>query len=140
MLSSEQVYTATIDVTVDPAGDAFYPILKAPRALTIVSRSIAVKKTHGAGTAIAVAVHNYDTTGTAIKATGGTIGAALGGTAAASRLTLDVPVTSTTFVNPVVAEGEWVVAKLTEEGSGWQSGDAMRLQINYVYGVAGENA
>jgi hypothetical protein len=140
MISSQQVYSAFLDVTVDPAGDAFYPIFKAPKPVTIVSRSVSVKKTQNAGTAIAVALHNYDTTGTAIKASGGTIGAALGGTASGSRLTLDVPSTSATFVNPVVLEGEWVVAKLTEEGSGWQSGDAMRLQVDYVYGKAGTNA
>ena len=140
MISSEKVYSAFIDVTVDPTADAFYPIFKAPRPVTIVSRSISVKKTQNAGTAIAVALHNYDTTGTAIKASGGTIGVAQGGTASGSRLTLDVPATSTTFVNPVVLAGEWVVAKLTEEGSGWQSGDAMRLQVDYVYGKAGTNA
>jgi len=139
-LGSEQVYSIAIDVTLDPAGDMFYPLLKAPRALTVVSRSVSVKKTQNAGTAIAIALHNYDTAGTAIKSgAAGTVGVAIGGTASGSRLTLDVPSTSTTFANPVILANEWLVAKLTEEGSGWQSGDAMRLQVDYVWGVAGAN-
>ena len=64
----------------------------------------------------------------------------MGGTASGSELTADVPAVSTTFTNPYIAEGEYVRSILTEQGSGWQSGEVVRVQVDYVIGKRAANA
>ena len=65
---------------------------------------------------------------------------ALGGTAVASILTADVPSTKITILNAYVAEGEYLVLAYGEEGSGWQSGEQLRYQLDYVVGKSADNA
>ena len=140
MFGSNNVQSVTLHIDLDPAGNDVYHVWRAPVAAT-VQRVVAMSnKTQNAGTAIAIELHNYGTAGTAIKSSGGTIGGGLGGTASASRLTADVPAASTSFTNPYLAAGEYVRLALTEEGSGWQAGENLTVQVEYVLGKQAANA
>jgi hypothetical protein len=141
MFGSSTPATVVFDLAVDPAGaSANYPIWRAPIACTINGFNMQSNKTQNAGTATVGQLVNFGTAGTAIKASGGTISASLGGTAAASRLTANVPARTTTMTNPYVAAGEYVTFAYAEEGAGWESGEWIRVQFDVVWGDQAENA
>lgn len=139
MFGANDVKTVSFDLHVDPAGAETYLLWRAPVACTILRATIQTNKTQNAGTAFTLALHNYDTTGTAIKSTDGTAIVALGGTASGSQLTADVPSSTTSILNPYVAAGEYLVLSYAEQGSGWQSGELVKYQVDYVIGRAGTN-
>lgn len=140
MFGANNVQSVILHIDVDPGGNDVYHVWRAPVGSTIQRVVAMTNKSQNAGTAIAIALHNYGTAGTAIKSSGGTVGGALGGTAVASRLTADVPAASTSFTNPYVAAGEYVRLALTEEGAGWQSGEILTVQVDYVLGKQAANA
>lgn len=134
MFGEGNIKTITFNLTTDPAGAETYLFWRAPQASTIKRFTVQTNKSQNAGTANAYALHNYGTEGTAIKTTGGTIMAAVGGTASVDRLTADVPTTQTTFVNEYIAEGEYVVLAYSEPAVGWQSGEFVTIQADIVTG------
>jgi hypothetical protein len=140
MFGGNNVGTISFTIHTDPTAAETYLLWRAPSAITIKRATMQTNTTQGSGTATPLAVHNYGTAGTAIKSTGGTAVTALGGTAVASILTADVPVTKTTILNAYVAEGEYLVLAYGEEGSGWQSGEQLRYQLDYVVGKSADNA
>lgn len=83
----------------------------------------------GAGTGFSLQLENWDTGGTAIKSSGGTIAAAIGGTA--DVWAADTP-KSFTISNAFVDAGEWVVVRKNETNSS----DPTRgyVVIHYVLG------
>ncbi len=126
---SEQVYSQTYTIETDPAAADQFHIMKAPRALTILDAYMISENNLGAGTAIDLALQNWDTTGTAVKS-GGTI-AVVSGTGLAANTPLAATMTSSA---QYVAQGEWLVLSYTEVGGGYQSGDRVTLTFNYVLG------
>lgn len=132
-LSSESVLSQMLVIEADPGGDdeIFY-LMKAPRALTIETAYIVSEQANNAGTAIAAQVEDWGEEGTALE---GTAVTQMGGTAAANRLSARTPAEGT--VNTAANyfdEGDWMVIRYIEEGSGWQSGDRLQIQIDYVIG------
>jgi hypothetical protein len=129
MLGSETVFTKTITIETDPAAADQFHIMRAPRALTVLGAYMVSENNLGAGTAIDLALQNWDTTGTAVK-TGGTIAVASG-----TGLAANTPLTATlTAAAQYVAQGEWLVLSYTEVGGGYQAGDRVHFQFDYVLG------
>lgn len=137
MFNSENVKVVTLTIGSDPgASDEIFYMVKAPRALTVLSAYMVSEQTQNAGTAVAIQLENWGTAGTAIKTSGGTVVTVLGGTATAARLTARVPGTvAATAANDEIAAGEWLVARYIEEGAGWIANDRFHYQIHYVHGV-----
>lgn len=109
-------------------------ILKAPLngeggGITIVRAYAVNQAATGAGTSFSLALHNYDTHGTALKSSGGTVAAAIGGTA--SPWAAGVP-KEFTLSNPYLGAGEWLVLDKQEDNSS----DPTRgvVVIEYVMG------
>lgn len=82
--------------------------------LTIVGIDVVTATATGAGTSWAVQVENWGTAGTAIKASGGTIAAAIGGTV--DPFAANTPKTGT-ISNAFLDAGEWVVLRKSETNS-----------------------
>lgn len=122
----------------DPVGsDNAFPLMRAPRNLTVLSAHVVSENAQNAGTAVTLALQNWGTAGTAVKSDG-TVVPALGGTASGSRLSARTPVAGTVSAAAAyVAEGEWLYVFYTEEGTGWISGDVFTYEIEYTYGVSG---
>ncbi len=131
MLSANDPISVTFDLSIDPGGNKTYPVFCAPVGMSVQRLAVAVNLTQNAGTAIVLRLLNLGTAGTA---TGGTVSAGLGGTAAGERLTAAVPAATTSMVAPYLAAGEWVGVQLTEQGAGWQAGDIVRVQFDAVPG------
>lgn len=109
-------------------------ILRAPDAgdgggITLLRAYAVNEAATTAGTAFALQLENHGTAGTAIKASGGTVAAAIGGTA--DVFAAGVP-KAFTLSNAYLAAGEWLVLRKTEE----QSSDPTRgaLLVQYVMG------
>lgn len=127
--ASEMVFSAQLQIEVDPAGNDVYPLFKAPRGATVKSAYLVSENAIAAGTGITIQLLNYGTSGTSVQS-GGTITNAIG-----TGISADVPTAFTVNASQAqLDEGEWVVAALTEVGGGWQSGDRIRIQANYVLG------
>lgn len=136
MLSSENVKSVSLRIDVDPTADDQFHVLRAPRAITIKNAFMVAGATQNAGTAVLLELQNWGTAGTAVKS-GGTVVAALGGTASGSRLTANTPATGTVSSSQDnIAAGEWLVLQYSEQGAGWVSGDWFDYQIDYVDGQA----
>lgn len=132
MFGSENVETI-VRVVADPGADnKQLHLWRAPRACEVKTAYIVSRDAQGAGSAGEFTLHNYGTAGTAIKSTGGTIVATLGGTASAARLAAGVPKAGT-IVEGTLAEGEWVVLDYQETGDWVES--AVLVQFDVVYGV-----
>jgi hypothetical protein len=106
-------------------------LFRAPNRLSIMDAWIVSTNAQGAGTATEWMLHNFGTAGTAIKSSGGTIGAMLGGTA--SPLSGGVP-SQFTLTNTEMADGEWLVADYQED-SDWSEG-AVTVFVEYIDGEA----
>lgn len=135
MFSSENVKSVSLVIDADPGGDGeiFY-LMKAPRAITVVSAYMVAEQSQNAGTAVTLALQNWGTNGTAVE---GTVAAAIGGTAVASRLTARTPSAATvTASQDNIDSGEWLVVAYGEQGAGWISGDRFTYQVDYVIGQA----
>lgn len=128
------------DLAVDPAGNKNYPLWRAPVGASVEGFAVVTGATQAAGSAVQLRVVNFGTAGNAIKPSGGTVTAPLGGTASAARLTAGVPARTTQTVNPYLAPGEWLALELVEQGGGWHAGDVLRVQVDIVLGKMGENA
>jgi hypothetical protein len=140
MFGEQAVYPVIFDLATDPGGNANYPLFRAPMDLTVQRFSAVSNKASGSGTAIKLRLVNFGTVGTAIKASGGTISASLGGSAVAEQIGASVPATTTSFTNPYIAAGEWLTLQLTEEGGGWQSGEVLRVQADIINAKTADNA
>lgn len=129
MFGSENVHSVTLNIESDPGGNDVYQLMKAPRAGSVKAAYYVGENTQAAGTGFTMRLLNYGTAGTAVE-TGGTITNALG-----TGISADIP-TEFTLVPTAVNfdEGDWLVWTLTEVGGGWQSGDRVQLQVNYVLG------
>lgn len=131
---SERVYSVRFQLDVDPTGSEEYHLLKAPRAITVVGAHVVSEAAQNAGTAVVFTLTNWGTAGTAVE-TGGTVVAALGGTAVASRLSALTPASGTpSSTQKYLDEGEWLVLQVTEEGAGWIADDRFVYQVDYVIG------
>jgi hypothetical protein len=131
--SSEQVFSYTYTLDGDPGADdkALY-VMKAPRAMTILSAYVVSANTQNAGTAVTLALQNWGAAGTAVE---GTICAAVGGTATAAVLTANTPEAATvTAAQAYVDANEWLVLSYQEEGAGWIATDRYAFTFNYVLG------
>lgn len=137
---SQDPISVQFDLATDPTGNKSYPLWRAPVGATVTGLSVVTSVSHAAGSAVALRLVNFGTAGTALKATGGTVTAALGGTAAAGRLSANVPAYTDVTVNPYIAPGEWLALQLTEEGSGWAIGEAIRVMVDVIPGQMGTNA
>jgi len=104
----------------DLAGDNVQMhVMRAPNAedgggLTILRAYVVNEAATTAGTAFDLALHNYGTAGTAIKAVGGTVAAPLGGTA--DPFAAGVP-KAFVLSNAYLAAGEWLVLDKQETNS-----------------------
>jgi hypothetical protein len=134
MFGSENVQVATLVINSDPGGtDEIFYLMKAPRALTVLAAYAVSEQTQNAGTAIQARLENWGANGTAVE---GTISAYLGGTASADRLTARVPATATiAAAQDNVDQGDWLVVRYGEEGSGWISGDRLQYIVQFVNGL-----
>lgn len=131
---SEQIYSVRLQIDVDPTGSEDYHLLRAPRDLTVVSAYMVAEATQNDGTAVVITLANWGTAGTAVQS-GGTIVAALGGTAVADILTALTPKAGTiSATEKFVDEGEWIVAQVTELGTGWIADNRFYYQFDYVLG------
>jgi len=138
MFGSENVLHERLTILGDPVGtpNPFF-LMRAPRNMTVLAAYMVCENTQNAGTAVSLALENWGTAGTAIKASGGTVVQPRGGTAAAAILTSHVPAAGTVVAaNAYVAEGEWLVVNYLEEGTGWISGDIFTYDVSYVLGSA----
>lgn len=122
MTNSFDVKTITVPLPAADWGgdDVACPILRAPDAedgggLTILSAYAVNGAATTSGTAFALALHNYGTAGTAIKAgAAGTVAAPIGGTA--DTFAAGAP-KAFTISNAFLAAGEWLALVKTEENS-----------------------
>jgi hypothetical protein len=129
---SEQVYTIT-RVLSDPGADnKQYHLWRAPAACEVKRAYIVSRDAQGAGSAGEFTLQNWGTAGTAIKSSGGTVVATLGGTASAARLAAGTPKAGT-LVEGTLAAGEWLVLDYQETGDWVES--AVVIQFDVVYGV-----
>jgi hypothetical protein len=131
MFGSENILSHALTIDADPGGtDKMYYLFKAPRDLTIKNGYATSELAMGAGTAVKARVENWGTAGTSV---GGTVSSYVFGTAAPASartptaMTLD---STQTYID----EGEWVVLHVAEDGGGWQSGDRLHVQLDYVLG------
>lgn len=120
MTNSFDVKIITVPLpAADWGGDVACPILRAPDAedgggLTILSAYAVNGAATTSSTAFALALHNYGTAGTAIKAgAAGTVAAPIGGTA--DTFAAGAP-KAFTISNAFLAAGEWLALVKTEEG------------------------
>ncbi len=109
-------------------------ILKAPSAahggaITILGAWATNQAATTGGTAFALTLLNYGTAGTAIKSSGGTVGATVGGTT--DHWAVGVP-KEFTLVNAVLEAGEWLVLRKTQDNSSDPSRCVVTIQ--YVMG------
>lgn len=138
MFGVDNVESVSLTIEVDPVGsDKIYYLLKAPNALQVIAGYMTSLASQNAGTAGLIQIENWGTAGTAIKAgAAGTVIPALGGTASAARLTANTPAAGTVSADgDNIAEGEWLVARWTEEGTGWVAADRFHYLLQYVNGV-----
>jgi hypothetical protein len=135
MFGSENRQVTRLTIDVDPAGDAkLFHLLKAPGAITVRNAYMVSLVTQGAGTAVSLSLLNYGTAGTALES-GGTIVAALGGTAVSDQLTALTPRTGTvSATEKYVDDGEWLVVRYNEPAVGWVSGDRFEYVVEWVNG------
>ena len=124
--------TVTLNLTDPGADNKQIHVWRAPRACEVVRAYIAVQNAQGAGSAGEFTLQNWDTAGTAIKSSGGTIVATLGGTASASRLSAATP-SAGSVVEGTMAAGEWVVCDYQETGD-WVE-QHVTITFDVVYGV-----
>jgi hypothetical protein len=140
MFGEQAVYPVVFDLATDPTASANYALFRAPVACTVQRFTAVSNKASGSGTAIKLRLVNFGTVGTALKTSGGTISASLGGSAVAEQIGANVPASTTSFTNPYIAAGEYVALQLTEEGGGWQSGEVLRVQVDVINAKTADNA
>ncbi len=141
MFSSQTLMNRSLVIDADPGGtnEVFY-LFKAPVALTIEAVYVTSEQAQSAGTAVTAQVLNWGTAGTGVV-TDGTVHAAVGGTAVASRLSARTPAAATIDrAQNFFTAGEWVVMNYGEEGTGWIAGDRFTVDVHYVIGKGNTTA
>lgn len=122
MSDTLNVQIAIIPLSSTPVGGTvIFPVTKAPSntnggGITLLAAEVIPATSTGVGTAWAVALVNGGTLGTVL---GGTIAAKVGGTAAASNFAANTiyPFTIVTTSNiNMLAAGEYLALKITQEG------------------------
>lgn len=134
MFGADDIKTLALVIDSDPGGsDEIFYLMKAPaQALTVVGVYCVVEQTQNAGTAIQARLENWGTAGTAVE---GTITANQGGTASADRLTGRTPAAGTITATQAYADpGDWLVARYSEQGTGWIAGDRLQFVVQYTLG------
>ena len=132
MFGSNNVQSMTVTFG-DPGADAkSIALWRAPVAAEILRAYIVVQTAQAAGSAGEFALHNFGTAGTAIKASGGTVAAALGGTATSVRLSAVTPA-AYTLTEGTLAAGEWLYCQYEETGD-WIEGN-VSISFDYVLGI-----
>lgn len=136
MFSGENIKIIQTRLVTDPTAADNYHIFRASKPITVKAAYMVAGATQNAGTAVLLTLANWGTAGTAVKS-GGTVVAALGGTATSARLTADTPAAGTVdTTQDNIAAGEWLVLQYTEQGAGWVSGDHFSYIVEYVDGQA----
>lgn len=130
--SSEVVQSVTLRIDADPGGNETFHLMRAPRAITVLNAYMVKELADGAGTAVKIQLENWGTAGTSVS--GGTVVAAIGGTADPLGALTPEGLAATAAYDEIDA-GEWLVANFIEEGAGFQSGDSIFYQVDYTYGV-----
>lgn len=123
MSESLNLHTLTIPLSSTPTGGTvIFPILKTPSAalgggITILAAEVIPATATNAGTGWAIALVNGGTLGTVL---GGTIADKVGGTAAAALFAANTvaafTILTTSRIN-MLAAGEYLAAKITQEGT-----------------------
>lgn len=128
MFGSDVLHSVVIALNYDPAADDDIVLFRAPKALEIKGARVLMTNALAAHTAnyFDLALYNGGTAGTALTAMAGTIGGT-GGWA--------INNTAFTVTEGTMAEGEQVLLRYNEEGTGTFT--AMQVQLDYVLGVAG---
>ena len=110
----------------DPAADQVYPIWKAPRKAQIISAQAIIADDLAAGTVnyFALSLLNGGAAGTATTVISDVIGGTVGWTGLTPKVF--------TMSAPEIADGDVVVLKYDEEGTG--TFGAMVVQLNIRYG------
>ena len=126
MFGADQIQSVVVALNYDPAADDDIILFRAPKACEIVGARALKTNATGADTAnyFDMALYNGGTSGTALTAMAGTIGGT-GGWALGN--------TAFTVTEGTLAEGEMVLLRYNEEGTG--TFVAMQVQIDYVLGV-----
>jgi hypothetical protein len=141
MLSGRTLLNRTLVIDADPGGtnEVFY-LMKAPVALTVEAVYVTSEQAQNAGTAVTAQVLNWGTAGTSVDAAG-TVHAAVGGTATASRLSARTPAVATiNAAQNYFDAGDWMVVNYGEEGAGWIAGDRFTVDVHYVLGKGNTTA
>ena len=114
----------------DPGADAKSIMLwRAPAACEILRAYISVQNAQGAGSAGEFALHNFGTAGTSVS---GTVAAAKGGTATASRLSAATPA-AYTLTEGTMASGEFLFCQYEETGDFVEG--VVSITWDYVLGI-----
>lgn len=127
-------HTVTQVIAVDPAAGDVFPLMRAPEGgMTVVSFHGSNNRAQAAGTATSMALHNYGTAGTAIKAgAAGTVSATIGGTA--NLFAANTPIEAALTAYTYLEEGEWLMIDYVEIGGGWQATDRLHANVAYTLG------
>ncbi|MDD5001612.1 MAG: hypothetical protein PHO55_11590 [Thiomonas arsenitoxydans] len=135
MFGSNNVQTVSFHITDPGADDKNIHLMRAPSEskVTIKRAYLTVQGAQGAGSATEFYLYNFGTAGTAIKSSGGTVAAKLGGTATTVRLSAATPA-AYTISNDTLAAGEWLVCNTQETGD-WVEVQAT-ISLDYVIGDA----
>ncbi len=134
-VNQRQVFSVVIH---DPAADdQRIHLFKVPSNIRgeILSANIVCQDAQGAGSAGTFELQNWGTAGTAIKTTGGTIAAGLGGTASAARLSAETPA-AYTLTQGTLLENEWVVVDYQED-TAWVETN-VTIQVEVQWGIAAD--
>lgn len=132
MFGRDNIQTVVFKLADPAADDKQYHVWRAPAACEVLHAYIVSRDAQGAGSAGEFTLQNWGTAGTAIKSSGGTVVATLGGTASAARLAAGTPKAGT-LVEGTVAEGEWLVLDYQETGD-WVEG-SITYVFDYVLGI-----
>ncbi len=100
----------------------------------IVSANIVCQDAQGSGSAGTFELQNWGTAGTAIKATGGTVAAGLGGTAVAARLSAETPA-AYTITEGTLLENEWVVVDYQEDTAWVETAVLITVEVQWGIGA-----
>jgi len=129
MFGSDNVQSMTVLVPDPGADNKQIPLWRAPAACEILRAYCTVQNAQGAGSAGEFALLNYGTSGTAVS---GTVAAALGGTATASRLSANTPA-AYTISEGTMASGQWLTLDYQETGDFTEG--MVSITWDYVLGI-----
>lgn len=130
MFGADNIQTVSWVINDPAATNKQIFLMRAPVALEITGARAIAQNAGGAGTASSYALHIYSTAST--PALAGTVAAAVGGTASATRFAAGVPQTYT-ISEGTLAAGQWLVCQYDETNDNTEVN--VTIHVDYVLGV-----